>query len=698
MEDEHGIVSNDEHIHVEDNNNNSNSNCNSNCNEKENEHNKINEDNLNALNGEVDDYVTDSDGDNKDKDVDGVDDSDDKYMSNAATSRNNKNTVNNVNNVNSVNTSNNQHIHTTSSLYHQQLHHHQRHHPNLILHTASSSNEIFGTPSIHDKLRSMQSDIDIREKQFREVVNENTLLKTELLTLQDTLTSKTALIEEYESTFESTNLKLKQLSETVSTLQKQKDNLLQQVNEYETELQKQKILHEDFESHSKSLNQFKEHVATLQNEYSKKETNLTLKYKEKENEIKLEFTQQLAKLTQQVDELTIENEKLKFELSNNKINIDTYITQIEEKETAMNEQLRLKNKELQKQSEIINEYEQRLATMQKTFQQQKQLFENDIEQLTHQNEGITAELDDKSNMNYDMQSKLNELSQQYESVCAQFKECTVSLTNKDKVIEQLKHQIESMNNEMLSRETEFDMLDKQKHKDVQEYTTQLQLLIDEKTTVEKLNAELNENLMLANDKIKELRDFINDKFNSMKHTLYKENCKNQNLENKFKGVIRQMKQREKSLIEENMTLKEMLSDKDVQSEQIEQHYQNQIKNISFYHAVNPSSATLNTYHNGNSNVNSNSQQQQQQLHQLVHNNSAVNTRGNYNLNASHYNVVGSNSCYGVGMSNGNRYGSNVYDDPKEEEQRKTLEDFKMLLNNIDEKLDLPEITEGNGYY
>jgi chromosome segregation ATPase len=650
-----------------------------------NDNNKINEDNLNALNGEADDYVTDSDGDNKDNDNDN---DGDKYMSHAPTSRNNNNNNNTINNVNT------QHMHTTSSLYHQQLHHHQRHHPNLILHTASSSNEIFGTPSIHDKLRSMQSDIDIREKQFREVVNENTLLKTELLTLQDTLTSKTALIEEYESTFESTNLKLKQLSETVSTLQKQKDNLLQQVNEYETELQKQKILHEDFESHSKSLNQFKEHVATLQNEYSKKETNLTLKYKEKENEIKLEFTQQLAKLTQQVDELTIENEKLKFELSNNKINIDTYITQIEEKETTMNEQLRLKNKELQKQSEIINEYEQQLATMQKTFQKQKQLFENDIEQLTHQNKGITAELDDKSNMNYDMQSKLNELSQQYESVCAQFKECTVSLTNKDKVIEQLKHQIESMNNEMLSRETEFDMHDKQKHKDVQEYTTQLQLLIDEKTTVEKLNAELNENLMLANDKIKELRDFINDKFNSMKHTLYKENCKNQNLENKFKGVIRQMKQREKSLIEENMTLKEMLSDKDVQSEQMEQHYQNQIKNISFYHAVNPSSATLNTYHNGNSNVSNNQQQQ----HQLEHNNSAVNTRGNYNLNVSHYNVGGSNSYYGLGISNGNRYGSNVYDDPKEEEQKKTLEDFKMLLNNIDEKLDLPEITEGNGYY
>ena len=638
--------SNDAHIHIEDNIIISND-----------KDNKINEDNLNALNGEADDYGVDSDGDNEHN----------HYIA-SISSRNKHNSNINL------------HVHTTSSLYQQQLQLHQRHHPNLILHTASSSNEMFGT-SIHDKLRSMQSDIDVREKQFREVVNENALLKNEVITLQETLKTKDVLIEEFESKFEATNLKLTQLTETVSTLQKQKENLLQQVNEYETELQKQKIMNEDFEAHSKSLNQFKEHVATLQNEYSKKETNLTLKYKEKENEMKTEFTHQIAKLTQQVEELTRENEKLKFELSNNKINIDTYVSQIEEKETTLNEQLRLKNKELQKQNDVIHEYELRILTMEKTFQQQKQLFENDIEKLTHHNEGITAELDDKSNMNYDMQSKLNELSQQYESVCAEFKECTVSLNNKDKVIEQLKNQIESMNNEMLSRENEFEQLDKQKQKDVQEYNTQLQMLIEEKTTVEKLNAELNENLMIANDKIKELRDFINDKFNSMKHTLYKENCKNQNLENKFKGMIRQMKQREKSLIEENMTLKEMLNDKDVESEQMEHHYQNQIKNISFYHAVNPSTSNTNNnnYHHHH--------------HQLVHNNSAVNTRGNYNLNTSHYNVIGSNNCY-IGV---NRQG-NIYDDPKEEEQKRTLEDFKLLLNNIDEKLDLPEFTEGNNYY
>ena len=414
-----------------------------NKNEPDSDHNKINEDNLNALNGEADDYATDSDGGDEHKYV-----------------------LSTIHNDIKPSSPSHNRIHTTSTLYQQQLRHHQRHHPNLILHTASSSNEMFGA-SIHDKLRSMQSDIDVREKQFREVMNENALLKSEVLTLQEALSTKAAFIDELQRTLEVTNLKLKQQAEAVSTLQKQKDNLLQQASEYETELQKQKIKNEEFESHSKSLSQFKEHVVSLQNEYSKKETNLTLRYKEKENEIKLEFNNEIAKLTQQVEELKSENEKLKFELSSNKLDIDSYVSQLEEKETALNDQLRLKNKELQKQSDVIAEYELRLATMEKTFQQQKQLFENDIEKLTHHNEGITAELDDKSNMNYDMQSKLSELSQQYESVCAQFKECTVALENKERVIEQLKHQIESMTSEMLSRESEMDLLDKQRSKDVQ---------------------------------------------------------------------------------------------------------------------------------------------------------------------------------------------------------------------------------------
>ena len=39
----------------------------------------------------------------------------------------------------------------------------------------------------------------------------------------------------------------------------------------------------------------------------------------------------------------------------------------------------------------------------------------------------------------------------------------------------------------------------------------------------------------------------------------------------------------------------------------------------------------------------------------------------------------------------------MYDDPKEEVHKRNLEDFKKLLNNIDEKLDFSEPSNGHYY-
>lgn len=630
------------------------------------DNNKINEDNLNVLNGEVDDYITDSDVD------------DPKYLPSTNINipiQNNQQTF-----------PIHQHVQTNSSACQ------QPHNPNIIISTTSLNNEMFG-PAIHDKLRSMQTDFDTREKQFRDVVNENVLLKNEILKLQESLNARISIIDEFQSTFDKTTFKFKQLSEKITNLQKQKEILLQQVNEYENEMQKLQIRNEELESHFKSVNQFQEHVSSLQNEYSRKEMNLTLKHKEKENEIKIELNHEITKLTQQNEDLKSENEKLKFELSNKKIHIDSYVSQSEEKETNLNEELKQKNNELKKQTDLINEYEQRLLKLEKMFQEQKQTYESDVEKLTQEKEELTTDLDDKLNVNYDIQTKLNELSQQYESVTAQNKEYKYSLENKDRVINQLKNQIESMNSEMVLRDNAFDLSEKQKSKDINDYNSHIHAILNEKHALEKVNTELNDNLTMANQKIKELRDFISDKYNSIKHSIYKENNKNQHIEHKYKGIINHLKQKEKSLILENSNLKEMLNDKEAENEQIETHYQNQIRNISLNNVMNPNINKSNLNYNNNEN-----QLYQLNNQNLLHNNSAINTRGNYNLNSSHYNGIGNfiNNSYYVGTKNP-PIGANMYDDPKEEVHKRNLEDFKKLLNNIDEKLDFSEPSNGHYY-
>ena len=82
--------------------------------------------------------------------------------------------------------------------------------------------------------------------------------------------------------------------------------ILTQINYYENEIHKQKLKNEELESLYKSNLQYQEQVSSLQNEFNKKETNLTLKHKEKENEIRIELTNEIAKLAQQNDDLKID--------------------------------------------------------------------------------------------------------------------------------------------------------------------------------------------------------------------------------------------------------------------------------------------------------------------------------------------------------------------------------------------------------
>ena len=618
--------------------------------ENDNYNNKINEENLNVLEGEADDYMTN------------LDVGDPKYCP--------KNNINiNATSVKENNDyipqSNHQYFHSTLTPNINNKHNH-----NFLINTDSNYNELFA-PTLHDKLLSMKADIDVREKLFKELVDENLILKNEIINLQETLSDKLDVINDFQNTIEKSGLKFKQLTDKLLTLQKQKEILLTQINDYENEIHKQKLKNEELESLYKSSLQYQEQVSSLQNEFNKKETNLTLKHKEKENELRIELTNEIAKLTQQNDDLKIENEKLKSEISTNKIQIETYMNKLEEKENVLNEELIQKNKEIQNQTELINEYEQRLLKIEKMFQEQKELYENDINKIINEKEEIITELNDKKNLNINMQSKLNEISQQYESLFTQFKEYKLNTQNKENVITQLKQEIESMNNEILARANEFDVLEKNKNKELREYDSYTKKLLGEKSELEKVNYELSEYLNKANEKIKELTDLLNNQFHSLKHNFYNENNKCSHLENRFKGILHHLKQKEQRLIEENSNLKDMLNDKEIENEQLENHYQNQLKNVSFRQTI--------LHDNCNSN---------EQMYNNT-NNSAVINRGSYNLNSFNVNSNIGSSVNNSGVNSLNK--KYIYDDQnKEAEQRKTLENFKKLLNNIDEKLNLPE--------
>ena len=121
-----------------------------------------------------------------------------------------------------------------------------------------------------------------------------------------------------------------------------------------------------------------------------------------------------------------------------------------------------------------------------------------------------------------------------------------------------------------------------------------------------------------------MNDFISKKYNSLMESLSCGKQKNEELEKKYKKIVKCLKYKIQNLFEENRTMCNLLNVKDREKEQMEYYYQSEIKNMS-----------------------------------LINNTI-------YNTNNSIRNEIES-----------------------EDEQKIALEEFKRLLNKIDEKLDIP---------
>ena len=176
------------------------------------------------------------------------------------------------------------------------------------------------------------------------------------------------------------------------------------------------------------------------------------------------------------------------------------------------------------------------------------------------------------------------------------------------------------------RENEIFLLEQSRQSEANDYTAQIEALLKEKNDLDIYKQELTDNLYQANNKIKEMHEFISEKYNSLIQSLSSETQKNEELEKKYKKIVKNLRYKLQSVIEENRTLRNVLNAKDKEKEQMEYHYQNELKNMSLYNNT--------IYQNNNS------------------------------------------------IGNGNEVES-------EDEQKVALEDFKRLLSKIDEKLDIP---------
>jgi chromosome segregation ATPase len=280
---------------------------------------------------------------------------------------------------------------------------------------------------------------------------------------------------------------------------------------------------------------------------------------------------------------------------------------------------------------------------------------------------------------------LNKISERYDShlidnkntinrLSNELNQIKFNIQNKDALIEQLKKQIDELNNLIVQSEEDMKLFEENKQEEFKEYTNQIEILMEEKNILTAQNIELTNNLALANENMKQLNEIIIDKYADVEAELYKQTNINENMEKKYKNVLKHMKDKQNCLNQENIKLKEIINN---EQDEIDENYrENEVKinDIQNSNLINK----MNTSNNNYSMLNFESQ---------VGTNRSLNNNNKSNL--ININENSEQTFRNNNMNIKNNYNYNInssYIDTKEAGQKRTLDNFRMLLDKMDKKI------------
>ena len=158
--------------------------------------------------------------------------------------------------------------------------------------------------------------------------------------------------------------------------------------------------------------------------------------------------------------------------------------------------------------------------------------------------------------------------------------------------------------------------------------------------------------------MKQLNELISDKYADVEAELLRQTSHKENLEKKYKDIFKHMKNKQNLLNQENNKLKEIINNQEGQLENLEDNNDN-INNLNNINFQSPLMNDMNPRNVNNNLININ-----ENAEPIFRNN---NLNNNTNLNYNN---------------------SSSYIDTKEERQKRTLNNFKMLLDKMDEKIEV----------
>jgi hypothetical protein len=262
----------------------------------------------------------------------------------------------------------------------------------------------------------------------------------------------------------------------------------------------------------------------------------------------------------------------------------------------------------------------------------------------------------------------------------------LAIKNKDSVIEQLRNQINEMNEEIEERMNDLKIYEENNQMRIQEYNDKIQELIEEKKYLEIQNAELSENLMKANNTLKEYNDVIINKYQNMEEDLNREKNDRIHWEQKYKKNLKEYKNKNSYLIKENYRLKNTLQKyrNDTLFNLQKNNYQNdKIRNLYGFNDI--KNKTLDAQRNNLLNVDNylNKTMFYNTDRNYIFNEDEIIPNNNlfYDVNLTYQNIPTNHIINLKKINNSNTKSNNYFDENKSQNpNNKTINEFKDLLS------------------
>ena len=513
--------------------------------------------------------------------------------------------------------------------------------------------------------------------------NENELLKQELFKKSEIIRSKDELISEFRNIYNDLKIRFEQYELKNTQLKQHIKNLENQIqtNQLSPKPQTNNVLNPEMTE--KTISLFKQQINDLESDYNTKTKKLLEKFKDKENKIKQDHTEEISRLNKNIENMRSENSKLKSEISNNKVEIDSLKAKLESKDYEKNAYLDQKENEILKLKERLSEQDREIEYKEKELKSRINKLEDQISLMKQENNNLSNKISESKEKVNEYDSEIINHKNNINRLNNELNQANLSVKNKDALIEQLKNQIDELNDLIAQSEEDLKLFEENKQQEFKEYSNQIENLIQEQNILRAQNLELTENLSLANENMKQLNELISDKYADVEAELLKQTSNKENLEKKYKDIFKHMKNKQNLLNQENNKLKEIINNQESAFENFGQNEikMNNIQNLNLYKKINgensDSKLNFETPIGTNRSTKNNK-------------NNLINIDENIEQTFGNYNVSMNNSGNNVNYNKNFNYDINAssYIDTKEARQKRTLNNFKMLLDKMDEKIEL----------